>query len=456
VNRYAFSRQSWQANALGNPNDGLAPSVGMGVKRLWNALGPGVLLAAASVGASHLVISPRAGALFGYQLLWLVVASHLFKYPAFEFGPRYAAATGHHLLDGYARIPGPKGWALIVFLVSTVVQGVGVLAGVISVAGAVLHTWTDMLSMEWCSIALAVLIVTLLFAGGFSWLDHLNKIMMATLAVATVLAFVPIIPGPEAFAHLVVPTLPTGPVAIALVAAILSWMPTGIDVSVWHSFWTIEKMKTLGWHGTSTSESTRIQRLRAALWDMRTGYGLSLCTGIMFVIMGAVHLQGRGADLAGAGFAEALSTAYTTVFGRWMYHVFMLTAFFAMFSTSYTVIDGFSRSFSEGCGTLVHRMSGPETRKRVYFGFVIISALLACVILDRVGNPVTLVMVATLLSLAAAPLLYGFNLYCVLRHIHQPQLRPSALTVWIACAGVAFMLVALGTTVYVKLLSPAS
>ena len=51
-------------------------------------LGPGILLAAASVGASHLVLSPQAGASFGYQLLWLVVAAHLFKYPAFEFGPR--------------------------------------------------------------------------------------------------------------------------------------------------------------------------------------------------------------------------------------------------------------------------------------------------------------------------------------------------------------------------------
>ncbi|MFH1265583.1 MAG: hypothetical protein ABIK89_07625 [Planctomycetota bacterium] len=63
----------------------------MTARNLWNALGPGILLAAASVGASHLVLSPQAGARFGYQLLWLVVASHLFKYRAFEFGPRYAA-----------------------------------------------------------------------------------------------------------------------------------------------------------------------------------------------------------------------------------------------------------------------------------------------------------------------------------------------------------------------------
>ena len=67
---------------------------------LWQRLGPGILLAATSIGASHLVLSPQAGAVFGFSLLWLVLASHLFKYPAFEFGPRYAAATGKNLLHG--------------------------------------------------------------------------------------------------------------------------------------------------------------------------------------------------------------------------------------------------------------------------------------------------------------------------------------------------------------------
>ena len=92
-------------------------------------LGPGFLLAAAAIGASHLVMAPRAGALYGPTLLWLVVAAHLLKYPAFEFGPRYAAATGESLLAGYARVPGPRGWALWLTLAGTVLQGVGVLAG---------------------------------------------------------------------------------------------------------------------------------------------------------------------------------------------------------------------------------------------------------------------------------------------------------------------------------------
>ena len=425
----------------------------MGARRLWNALGPGILLAAVSVGASHLVLSPQAGASFGYDLLWLVVASHLFKYPAFEFGPRYAAATGQHLLQGYARIPGPGRWPLILFLGSTMVQGIGVLAGVVSIAGCVLWTWTQLLTMEWFSVILVGLIVSLLLAGGFSWLDHLNKIMMAILALATVAAFVPIlpsIPSHEALGHLIVPSLPSG--SLVLVAAILSWMPTGIDVSVWHSIWTIEKMQANSPQNEEAPEATRMRRLKTSLWDMRAGYFLSFCSGAMFVIMGAVHLSGRSDQLKGIQFVEALSLAYTTVLGPWMYHVFMLTALFAMFSTSYTVIDGFSRSFSECCAVLFPSASSENTRKRNYRGFVIVSSLIACLILTLVGNPVTLVTAVALISLAVAPLLYGFNLYCVTHHIEQRQWRPSLLSICLACVGILFMLVALGTTVYVKLL----
>lgn len=428
----------------------------MTLGKRYHALGPGILLAATSIGASHLVFSPQAGALFGYQLLWLVVVSHLVKYPAFEFGPRYAAATGRHLLDGYARIPGPRGWTLVLFLLSTLAQGIGVLAGVVSIAGCVLWTWTGLLDTAGCAVLLTALIVTLLLAGGFSWLDHLNKIMMATLAVATVLAFVPIIPGPEVLPSLVVPSLPPG--SIVLVAVILSWMPTGIDVSVWHSFWTLEKIGRdgLGADPQHAPPDVRERRLRRALWDMRVGYGLSLCTGVIFVIMGAVHLADRGQELRGVQLPVALSTVYTNILGRWMYHGFMLTALFAMFSTSYTVIDGFSRSFAEGWATL-RPTTSPHVRKRMYAGFVCGSSLLACSVIISIGNnPVILVTAAALISLAAAPFLYGFNLYCVLRHIDQPRWRVSWPMIVLALGGIAIAILALGTAVYVELFQKAA
>jgi len=419
-------------------------------ENLWNRLGPGILLAATSIGASHLVLSPQAGARFGYQLLWLVLACHLFKYPAFEFGPRYAAACGENLLAGYARVPGPRGWALYLFLFGTILQGVGVLAGVVNISGCVLHTWSGWLQTEWFSLLVICAVVTLLVTGGFGWLDNLNKVMISILALATLLAFIPIVPSPAAFKNMVIPSLPEG--SLVLVAAILGWMPTGIDVSIWHSFWTVEKLKRLGERHEEGNLTACRRQLRISLTDMRVGYVLSLMTGIMFITMGAVHLQGRGAELQGLQFARELSLAYTKIMGRWMFHVFMLTALFAMFSTSYTVIDGFSRSFSEGLAALKNSLAGERPRKLTYRGFVAFSAGLAVVTIFWVGNPVTLVTAVALISLAVAPVLYGLNLYCVSRHITEPSLKPHKVTVVIGWMGTAFMLLALGVTAYVKLM----
>jgi Mn2+/Fe2+ NRAMP family transporter len=70
----------------------------------FKQLGPGLLFAGAAIGVSHLVQSTGAGASYGFGLLWALLLIHLIKYPFFQFGPRYAAATGKSLLDAYLKL----------------------------------------------------------------------------------------------------------------------------------------------------------------------------------------------------------------------------------------------------------------------------------------------------------------------------------------------------------------
>jgi Mn2+/Fe2+ NRAMP family transporter len=386
----------------------------------FNKLGPGLLLAATSIGASHLVMSPQAGAKFGFQLLWLVTLTHLFKYHAFEFGPRYAAATGESLIAGYMRLPGPRGWALWIFLLGTIAQGVGVLAGVVSIAAAVLFTFIGGtgLAFEAYTALIIVTVLVFLFRGGYAWLDFLNKIMMALLLVATLAVFIPACPRPSVFVHFVMPSVPEG--SIILIAAILGWMPTGIDVSIWHSLWTLEKHPEL-----RTADGTFARRwdiLKIALADMRLGYCLSFGVAAIFLLLGALFLQDETRALDGVGFAESLAAIYTHKIGGWMYVVFMVAAFCAMYSTCYTVMDGFSRSFAETLCTLFPNIR--ETwRTRLYRGFVLFIAAFAFLTVATVRNPVTLVMVVALLSLCVAPLYYALNYYCVTRFIKDEKFR---------------------------------
>ena len=409
----------------------------------FGRLGPGFLLAAAAVGASHLVMAPQAGALYGSTFLWLVLASHVLKYPAFEFGPRYAAATGESLLAGYAHVPGPRGWALWLTMGGTVLQGIGVLAGVVIICGAVLHVHTQVLSVPAWGVIVLLTVLGLLVVGRYQWMDLLNKGMMLFLAATTVVAFVAAAPPASDYASLVVPDLPDG--SIALVAAMLGWMPTGIDVSIWHSMWTLEKLDLLK---IPAGSGAARERLRTSLLDMRLGYGLSLVTAVMFLLIGSTLLAGRGAALKGAGFARELAGVYADTLGAWMYHAFLVTAAFAMFSTAYTVMDGFSRAF-EGCLAQLRRLrvgsSGAtcEERSKVcgpaYWIFLAGTATVAAACIVVFPQPVRLVTFVATVTLVITPVLYAFNVWCVRRRIEDPALRPPFVTVALGWTGVAFM-----------------
>lgn len=409
-----------------------------GVISFFNRLGPGLLLAATSIGASHLVMSPKAGAMFGFQLLWLVPLTHLFKYHAFEFGPRYAAATGESLIAGYAKIPGPRGWALWIFLLATIAQGIGVLAGVAGIAAAVLYTFIGQMPLAFYSTLVIATVLLFLIFGGYGWLDFLNKIMMTILFFATIAVFVPSRPDLAVFKNFVIPAIPAG--SIVIIAPILGWMPTGIDVSIWHSLWTLKKHPDL----TSTEDASRRWEIfKFSLTDMRIGYILSFVIGSVFLLLGGIYLHGSTDKISGPGFAKSLAEIYTSNIGHWMYYVFMVAAFTAMYSTVYAVMDGFSRSFAETVSTIF-----PETRAKwttkLYWIFVLFTAAFALLILVALKgeNPVRLVLDVAFLSLCVAPLYYALNYYCVTRLIKDEKFKPKIAARIIALAGIVIMLLA--------------
>lgn len=429
-------------------------------------LGPGLVMAATAIGASHLVLAPTAGASFGYALLWVVLLSHLFKYPAFEFGPRYAVAADESLLDGYREVPGPRGWALWVFLAGTVVQGVSVLAGVLGVASAVAAAAVPGPPLWAWSLLLGALCGVLLWSGGFDGLSGLSKWMLAVLAAMTAVAFLATPPPASAWARMVVPEIPGG--SVLLLAALLGWMPTGIDVSVWHSLWALERRRE--WRERaeesgrrSSGRSGRAASLGVGLTDMRIGYGLSLVLAVMTLGLGAEVLRPTGSVPEGADVALTLARLYTDVLGDWMFPVFLAAAFFGMFSSAYGVLDGFPRAFEEtvrrlpvsGGGHGGDGGDGPdgegggdgadgEGAGPLYWGFLGATLVLAVAETALLPDPVLLVTVAAVASFLLAPVTFGLNYWCVTRLVDDPDLRPGpALRAW-AVVGILFMAAATG------------
>ncbi|EFX57620.1 hypothetical protein HMPREF0849_00798, partial [Streptococcus sp. C300] len=188
------------------------------------AMGPGILMASAAVGGSHIVSSTQAGGSYGWSLLLLVILANVFKYPFFRFGAEYTADTGKTLVEGYAE----KGKLYLwIFFVLNVFSAMVNTAGVAILCSAIIASAFPMIGLsitQWSLILVAVIWAMLLF-GGYKLLDGMAKWIMSALTIATVLAvIIAAIKHPEYSSDFVEKT-PWQMASLPFIVSLLGWMP---------------------------------------------------------------------------------------------------------------------------------------------------------------------------------------------------------------------------------------
>lgn len=303
----------------------------------WNsrikALGPGILMASAAVGGSHIVSSAQAGAKYGWALMGLVILANLFKYPFFRFGAEYTLDTGKTLVEGYAE----KGKVYLgIFLVLNVFSALVNTAGVgILCAAIVASAFPNALGMnitQWSLILIAIVWAMLLF-GGYKFLDGLAKWIMSALTISTVVAVIIAIANhPEVGANFVEQT-PWQMAALPFIVSLMGWMPAPIEISAINSLWSAEKRKSVD------------VSIQDGLFDFNVGYIGTAILAVFFVALGALiqYPTGQAVQDAGAAYIQQFVGMYASVFGDWSRLLITFIAFLCIFGTVITVIDGYSR-----------------------------------------------------------------------------------------------------------------
>lgn len=368
------------------------------------ALGPGLLWAGAAIGVSHLVQSTRAGANFGFALVWVVIVANIFKYPAFEFGPRYAAAMGESLLDGYMRI---GKWAMAVFLLMTAGTMFTIQAAVTVVTAGLASQlfnigWSPLV---WSAILLAVCAL-LLVIGRYPLLDKLIKTVIILLTLSTLIAVAVAAGHGSRVQSEFIPSQVWTLAGVSFLVALVGWMPSAIDISVWHSLWTIERRKSSG-HAPS---------LREALFDFKLGYFGTAILALGFLSLGALVMYGSGETFAAgsAAFAGQLIKLYTSALGEWSRSIIVVAAFTAMFSTTLTVTDAFPRVLRRSTQLLAVERFPENGSSWLYWAWMIFVTGGALVIIGLFLKGMTfLVDLATTLSFLTAPILAYINFRAV-------------------------------------------
>ncbi len=392
----------------------------------WRCFGPGLLWAGAAIGVSHLVQSTRAGAVAGFGLAGTILLALMLKYPFFEFGPRYAAATGRSLVEGYRDI---GRWAVWLYLLLTGTTGVIVQIAV-TMFTAFLFQYA--LGVHWplwmvTTILLAVC-VGLLRLGRFRVLDGIIKVVLVVLTLTTLFAAASALPRVDLSTIRFLP-LDNGRLIVPLgfILALVGWMPTGVDLSVWSSLWTLAKDEASGVRTT----------VAQAQLDFRIGY---LATGFLafaFLTLGAVVMHGSGEtfDPRGTVFAVQLIELYTETLGDWIRPVVVVAALTTMFSTTLTVVDGVARAIDRAVTVLVDdRVAEPGNAAtgRYYRPLMLVVALITIlVVMLFIGTLTTMVDIATILSFLIAPIVGWLTLAVVTREGMPVEHRPGwAMRLW--------------------------
>ncbi len=388
-----------------------------------HTLGPGLLFAGAAIGVSHLVQSTRAGALYGFGLLLVIIAANVLKYPAFSFGPRYAAATGTSLLEGYRR-QGP--WALLLYSVITLGTMFTVMAAVTVVtAGLAKALFALDSSIVVISAGLILVCVVILAAGKYHWLDLIMKFVVAALTVLTVLATILVLPKIDWSQFRLWPSSEQWNMkTAAFVAPLVGWMPSAVDISVWHSLWTLAKRRDTK-HAPSVEES---------LLDFKIGYIGTAFLAVCFMLLGAGVLYGSGvrpAQSAG-GFAGQVIALYTATLGEWARYLIGGCAFAVMFSTTLTVADGFPRALQALYGRFrrpekVDEDGDGDDSKPVYWGAMAVLAIGALLVIHNIARLdfKLLIDIATALAFLTAPILAILNHRAVFATYIPEEKRPG-------------------------------
>ena len=401
------------------------------IKTLIKNLGPGLLFASMAIGTSHLVLSTKAGAQYGWLMVIPIVLANIFKYPFFEFGVRYTNITGKTLIEGY--LNRGKGY-LWFYAFITLITTFTILAALYTVtAGLFINLFSiSNVSISGVALGLFIFISGLLIVGRYKFLEISLKFVVSILFVALIVTTALVVfNGNVAPVEGFTPTPIFNEVGILFLIGLMGWMPTTVEASSWVSLWSIEKWKTSG----------RKPSLKESLQEFNVGYFLTAILAIFFLVIGWMTLYGTNTELSGNAvtFADQVVQLFTTHIGPWAYIFIAVSAFATMFSTCMTAHDAVARVSLD-----IIDLLNPKTKltgKKGYFalGVTVLAFINFLVIAAFSANMGQLVALATFVSFVVAPIIGYMNLKNVMSYEIPGEFRPKKGLQWLTYLGIIFL-----------------
>ncbi|WP_426369550.1 NRAMP family divalent metal transporter [Pseudocolwellia sp. HL-MZ7] len=408
---------------------------------LLGRLGPGIVFAAMAIGVSHLVQSTRAGAEYGLSLLALVILASLLKYPLFRFAVQYSAITGKSLLYVYKDTGFYAKWLLIISVLIDLFISTAAVA--LLTAGVIKYVLGLSLADIWVVLIVFACLCSLLIASGYGLFEKFSKFMVFTF---TILCFITVaIIAPDGFNSTtsLFPNIEITSGFLLFLVAMAGWMPNPPSASFFLSAWSAVK------HNKDHSDTEAKQNVKNVLFDINTGYIITIIIAICFVFIGAVLIYRTGVEFpqsSPAGFAKFLISLFTDTMGQWVFPIIGTTAIVVMVSTQFALMDGSPRMLSR-------IFTSDQDNKFLYIAFLLMQFTGVMVIIYFFTSSFgVFIDFATSISFTTAPFIAILNHKAMISDEIPVEHRPSFLLQLWSVIGIITMFAAGGYFLYMKLL----
>lgn len=324
-------------------------------------LGPGFILSAAIVGSGELIATTSLGAKAGFVTFWVILVSCFVKVAVqLEFG-KNAIYSGAFTMENFNRMPGPKfgkaHWSIWLWLS---LQGLKLLqvGGIIGGAAIVLHMMFPLLSVNTWALAAAVATSFLVYQGYYGPIEKGALIMIILFTCIVILSLVLLQYTPNALTWQDIRKgLSFQMPAYAVVFAIGAFGITGVggDEIMYYNYWCIEKGYATY---TGPDDGTAEWAERAKGWIQVMYLDAFLSMVVYTIVTAAFYLLGAALLHGGAGVPEGydmigtLSTIFIQTLGPWSEIVFLIGAFFVLYSTLFTATASWARLWGDAFSQL--------------------------------------------------------------------------------------------------------
>ncbi|MFZ5941692.1 MAG: Nramp family divalent metal transporter [Bacteroidota bacterium] len=426
-------------------------------------VGPSLIWVSEYIGSGEVIIATRTGAIFGVSVLWAVICGIFLKYWIGMAGARYTVTTGEGMIDLFARMPGPRNWAVWLIMVAQLAAAAVSIGSVASAAGAFLSRILP-LKPYLAGWLVTVLAFVISWRGEFRWLKLTMSILVAIVIAGVLYVAIHAIPGAGSFAGSLIPHYPE-PSGWAVdkglagnpwkeILPLLGWGAGGFASQVWYSYWVIGAGYGMAEKDSFGKSADRVRL--AAVGEKEAGMirgwtrmvtvdaTLAMIIGIVatagFLIAGAGILNPAQIVPDGPEVAIQLSSLFSSRWGEFGGFLFLLGGSAALISTQIGQLAGWPRLLSDTI-RITFPMAEKKFSGKTRFRFLLILLSLASMtIIYTLGyKPVALVKFAAvfegLLLTPLQALVVFTGLYFVMPRFFRPEIGRMLRPGWLIGAG---------------------